>query len=118
MSHILSNINFLSRFAQNIYPSAIFANSYRTNTPTIFAGVVALTFVPVAVDFLRRFCAKQNEKIIASASKTNAIVSSLFPDIIRERLMRQNDSRTKEASQRHVKSFLLDDGGRKTGGIG
>jgi class 3 adenylate cyclase len=58
---------------------------------------------------------KRNEKLIASAAKSNAIVTSLFPDNIRERLMGQPDTNTKNSSTYHLKSFLLDVGDSKGG---
>jgi class 3 adenylate cyclase len=105
---------------QSIYPSAAFEGAYQTNTPRNFAFVVALTFVLVAVVFFIYdiFVQKRNEKLISSAAKSNAIVSSLFPDNIRDRLIGQNDTTTKKGTPYHLKSFLLDGGGETKGGNG
>jgi hypothetical protein len=56
-------------------------DEYRINTQMNFSFEVALTFVLVAVVFLIYdiFAQNRNEKL--SASESNAIVSSLFPDI-------------------------------------
>jgi class 3 adenylate cyclase len=72
-----------------------------------------LTFLLVAIVFFIYdiFVQKRNEKLISSAAKSNAIVSSLFPDNIRERLMGQNDTTTQKRTPSHLKSFLLDGGG-------
>jgi class 3 adenylate cyclase len=102
---------------QSIYPSDVFHASYKTSTPRNFTIVVALTFVLVAVVFFIYdvFVQNRNEKLIASAAKSNAIVSSLFPDNIRERLMGQSNTNTKRAAPYHIKSFLLDGGVGKGG---
>ena len=51
---------------------------------------------------------RRNEKLIASAAKSNAIVTSLFPDNIRERLIGQNDNIANKKTPYHLKSVLLD----------
>jgi class 3 adenylate cyclase len=97
-------------FQQNIFPSSKFENRYHSGTPAKFAALVALTFVLVAVVFFIYdiFVHKRNEKLIASAAKSNAIVTSLFPDNIRERLIGQNDDTKATKSPYHLKSVLLD----------
>ena len=49
----------------------------------------------------------RNEKIVATAARSNAIVSSMFPDAIRDRLLQQNEATSKRG---HLKSYLLDGG--------
>jgi hypothetical protein len=69
-----------------------------------------LTFALVAIVFViyDTFVHRRNEKLIASAAKSNAIVTSLFPENIRERLIGHSDDTTKEKSPHHLKSVLLD----------
>ena len=74
---------------QHIFPSSTFVKSYETNTPEIFAIVVAFTFVLVAVvffiyDFL---VTRHNDKLVVNAARSNALLTSMFPDNIRDRLM-------------------------------
>jgi class 3 adenylate cyclase len=111
-----SQFNVYSFSFQKIYPSSEFEASYRTNTPRNFAIVVALTFVLVAAVFFIYdvFVQNRNEKLITSAAKSNAIVTSLFPDNIRKRLMGQPDANTKKTPY-HLKSFLLDGDDSKGG---
>ena len=45
----------------------------------------------------------RNEKIVVTAARSNAIVSSLFPDAIRDRLLQQNEM----LKRGHLKSYLL-----------
>ena len=45
----------------------------------------------------------RNEKIVATAARSNAIVTSIFPDAIRDRLLQQTVATTKG---RHLRSYL------------
>jgi class 3 adenylate cyclase len=105
-----SNLTILHQ--QHIYPSSKFRDSYRTITPKIYAAVVAFTFVLVAVVFFiyDLLVQHRNEKIVVTAARSNALVSSMFPDAIRDRLLQQNDAQSKQG---HLKSYLMhgDDGG-------
>ena len=100
---------------QHIFPSSTFAKSYDTNTPEIFAIVVAFTFVLVAVVFFiyDLLVTRRNDKLIVNAARSNALLSSMFPDNIRDRLMEQNAGKINigkgNGSPKHLKSFLLDD---------
>ena len=51
-----------------------FHDSYKTNTPTIFAAVVAFTFVLVALVFFiyDLLVQHRNEKIVVTAARSNA----------------------------------------------
>ena len=94
---------------KNIYPSLKFHDSYKTNTPTIFAAVVAFTFVLVALVFFiyDLLVQHRNEKIVVTAARSNAIVSSIFPDAIRDRLLQRNEV---PSNRRHLKSYLMNGG--------
>ena len=72
----------------------------------IYAAVVAFTFVLVAaVFFIYDLLVQQrNEKIVVTAARSNAIVSSIFPDAIRDRLLQQTNVSSKQG---HLKSYLL-----------
>lgn len=52
----------------------------------IYAVLVAFTFVVVAIVFVIYdiLVQKRNEKIVVTAARSNAIVSSMFPDAIRD----------------------------------
>ena len=91
---------------QHVFPSTTFQKSYKTSTPAIYAAVVAFTFVLVALVFFiyDMLVQLRNEKIIVTAARSSAIVSSMFPDTIRDRLLERNDARAKRG---HLKSFLL-----------
>jgi class 3 adenylate cyclase len=69
---------------------------------------VACTFVLVAIVFAIYdiLVHRRNEKIVVTAARSNAIVSSMFPDAIRDRLLQQNGAAT--GSTKNLKSFLVD----------
>ena len=96
----------------------MFEESYDSNTPEVFAGVVALTFVLVAVVFLIYdvMVQRRNEKIVDNAARSNAIVTQLFPGKIRDQIIAQNEEEQllkKKNKKASLKSFV-DDG--KAGG--
>ena len=78
--------------------------------------MVAFTFVLVAVVFLiyDLLVQHRNEKIVVTAARSNAIVSSMFPDAIRDRLLHQNDAQSKQG---HLKSYLMNGEGDGTGSM-
>lgn len=96
-------------YSMKIYPSKAFEEDYKTNTPEIFAIVVAGTFLVVAAVYLMYdiMVQKRNEKMIENAAKSNAIVTSFIPDHLRERLLQ--DSNTLRNTRKHrgnLKMFL------------
>jgi hypothetical protein len=60
-----------------IYPSTSFKESYDSNTPEVYAAIVAVTFVAVAIMFFLYDIAvtRRNENLVAKAAQSNAIVS-------------------------------------------
>jgi len=76
-------------YSMKVYPSKAFEDDYKTNTPVIYATVVAGTFVAIAVMLFiyDRTVTKRNEKMIFQAAKTNAILSKFVPDHLRDRIM-------------------------------
>ena len=80
-----------------------------TSTPIIFATVVAGTFIMVFIIFFvyNFMVIKRNEMMIANAAKSNAIVTSIVPDHLRDRLLKHQEEE-KEAKAKGVtlKAFL------------
>ena len=111
-------LRFFLTILQSIYPNSVFHESYNSATPEIFAGVVALTFIAVAVVFCvyDMFVQRRNNKLIDRAARSNAIVSSMFPGAIRDRLIGNDssDGITKRNSggngKRKLKTFLNEGG--------
>lgn len=99
---------FFAAFSQHIYPSSTFKASYDSNTPEIFAGVVAATFVLVAVVFFvyDTFVQRRNTNLVHKAAQSNAIVTSLFPEHMRERLVEEKQQAQAAKKSSNLKSYL------------
>ncbi|CAB9501720.1 Receptor-type guanylate cyclase gcy [Seminavis robusta] len=100
-------------YSMHIYPSTTFRELYDTNTPEIFAAVIAVTFALVAVSFFIYDMMQQrrNTNLIHKAAQSNSIVTSLFPDHMRDRLM--NQAKQEQSVQQKIKSkaaVFLNDG--------
>lgn len=96
---------------QYIYPTDTFRESYTTTTPSIFASVVAVSFIILVATFVIYdiFVQRRNTKMVANAARSNAIVSSLFPSNIRDRLIGNQAPTDMVATgngEKKLKSFL------------
>ncbi|CAB9517727.1 Receptor-type guanylate cyclase gcy [Seminavis robusta] len=100
-------------YTMHIYPSCVFQQAYDTNTPEIFALIVAITFVCVALAFFIYDSTQstRNTNLVHKAAQSNAILTSLFPDTIRERLMHQKQEEQIASSKKkgNLKAFLHGD---------
>ncbi|CAB9519351.1 Guanylate cyclase [Seminavis robusta] len=69
------------QYTMHIFPSSEFRDSYDSNTPELFAMVVAITFGLVAIVFwvYDLFVQRRNHNLVVRAGQTNAIVYSFFP---------------------------------------
>ena len=81
-------------YSLHIYPSEPMEDEYHTNQPVIFTVVILAIFaftscVFVLYDYLVQ---RRQEKVHDAAVKSNAIVSSLFPAEIRDRLFQHNET--------------------------
>ena len=87
--HPFSSCNYVL----DIYPTADLKNDYESRDPIIFAVVVAMIFVFTTMVFLVYDWAVQRRQwmIIRAARKTQAIVSSLFPKNVQDRIMKDVD---------------------------
>jgi hypothetical protein len=85
-------------FAQNgscvyhmsIYPSVIFVQNYYSPIPAVLVAVVAFVFVFAIFLFLfyDRLVERRQTLVLQKAVQSTAIVSSLFPSNVRDRLMK------------------------------
>ena len=107
-------------YSISIYPSQEFVGTYETNAPvywTVFVvGILVFTFVSFFVFDL--FVQKRQFKYLTSAAKSNAIVSSLFPEEVRDRLFGKDTSAEKlveqklpESSKFRLRSYLSNENG-------
>jgi class 3 adenylate cyclase len=78
-----------SRYGITVYPTDEFQENYKTNAPFIYAAIVFATFLCVSVAFLafNLVVERKQRKLLLTAQKQNAIVSSLFPKVVRKHLM-------------------------------
>jgi len=105
-------------FLLKVYPSSTTEDEYKSALPIVLAIVVGGIFVSMVLSFLAydRFQRQRNKKVVANAANSNALVTSLFPENIRDRLLKPVDSvkdnRTKrnnshfKSNKGHIKTFL------------
>jgi class 3 adenylate cyclase len=91
-----------------VYPSQQFHDEYNTTTPIIMTFAVAMVFVFTAVMFLMydRLVERRQSLVLNKAAQSSAIVSSLFPKNVRDRMMQDTGHDTQN---NRLKSFLKGD---------
>jgi hypothetical protein len=89
-------------YSFHLFPGSKLKSDYQSAVPLFLTGVVAGTFFLMKIAFLMydRFVRRRNNKIVSAAAKSNAIVSSLFPSNVRDRLFKEDGSKSR------LKSFL------------
>ena len=77
-------------YTLKVYPSDEFKASYSTKEPVGIALFVVLVFVITAFAFAIYdfFVQKRQQKVMDAAKRTNAVVASLFPENVRDRILR------------------------------
>jgi class 3 adenylate cyclase len=82
----------------HIYPSGEFENAYVTNRPWLYTAAVVFIFaLTVAVFILYDFLVeRRQDNVVTTANRSNAIVNSLFPATVRDRMMAENEEKDKE----------------------
>lgn len=103
--------------------------NYRTSNPIIYAILIILVFVGTTVVFVLydTFVQKRQEKVMATAKRSKAIVTSLFPANVRDRILKDAEDQVAAqelarkkglpftVAKNELKSFL-DDGETKEKG--
>ena len=101
-----------------IFPSATLESAYRTERPGIYTAVVVLVFFFTAMVFVLYdyLVQRRQEKVMATAKRTNAIVSSLFPKNVRDRIMKDAAEQAEQDLKDNKKSIfgMGDRAGAKT----
>jgi class 3 adenylate cyclase len=107
-----------------VYPTVEFQETYETDAPIIYASVVLGTFLLVSVSFLLFNYAveKTQKKLLLTAQKQNAIVSSLFPKVVKKQLMEtvvleEQNLKNFDGNSRHTKSHEIDCGRSTHSGV-
>ena len=78
----------------SIYPSDDFEETFTSQTPLIMTLSVAMVFVFTAFMFLiyDRLVERRQMLVLRKAAQTHAVVSSLFPKNVRDRLLQGDDA--------------------------
>ena len=73
----------------SVYPSTVFAETYSTSTPAVITFAVAIIFAFAILMFIvyDRLVERRQKLVLNKAVQSTAIVSSLFPKNVRERLL-------------------------------
>lgn len=90
----------------SVYPTSSFENSFHTARPVALTAAVGAVFLLVILAFfaLDFFQTKRNDKVLATAAKTSAVVTSLFPAGFRDRILQ--DAMNADAPGHTTKSFF------------
>lgn len=80
------------RYVMNLYPSQDFEDQYRTNRPATFTIGAIMIFAVTALFFIFYDCLvrKRQKVVVASANRTGALVNSMYPQNVRERLLMED----------------------------
>lgn len=111
------NVDGNCLYSFDVYPSDELYSEWDSRLPTIFASVVAGTFMIMALTFYMydRNVRKRNKKVVNAATKTERVVASLFPSNIRDRLLAEEEDFERQQVERgartRLKDFLAKDGG-------
>lgn len=105
-----------------IYPSHVFENKFRSSQPLVVSMIVAAFFLfLIGLFFAYDSIQYRRNKILSiTAAESNALVSSLFPRAVRDRVMTRHESQVKvrdlesqsffPTQTRKVKQFLEGNG--------
>lgn len=101
-------------FKIQIYPSKDFEDEYMTDKPLIYSIVVVALFAFTSVVFCiyDSLVEKRQVVVLDSAEKTGAIVSSLFPEQFRDRLLEDAAQRNAKAGNTNKQAFKAQNGNR------
>ncbi len=108
----------------SIYPTKEFEENYKSSDPVFATTLLAFAFAFMITAFLMFDCfvVRRNRKLLIAMTRTNAIVSSLFPSNVRDRIFAQaqheNDEKKALNGKSRLKTFLSDenDGNNEMGG--
>jgi class 3 adenylate cyclase len=91
-----------------IFPSKMMEDSYTSNKPALYTTVVVLVFIFTAMVFVLYDCLVQRrqDKVMATAKRTNAIVSSLFPSNVRDRILKDAEEQAEQDMLNNKKGFF------------
>ena len=91
----------MCQYQLHVYPTQELSNEHHSNLPQVVAGVVAAIFALMAVAFFMydRTVRRRNQKMVQAAMRSGRIVSSLFPDTVRDRLLAEEEEAERREAQ-------------------
>jgi hypothetical protein len=97
-------------YSLRVYPTQELYDDYHSSKPIGITCVVALAFLLIAGIFLwySNRVEERQQIVLKQAVESNAIVSSLFPDAVRERYVNGNNRSGLTSGKDRLKSFLSD----------
>mgnify|MGYP000686093088 CR=1 FL=1 len=98
-----------------VYPTKELDDEYHSNLPVQLTLSVAAAFFFMILTFLAYdwFGQRRNEKVVGAAARANAILSSLFPKNIRDRLFEERELEEEQQKYAGQKKPFLDQPGNK-----
>jgi class 3 adenylate cyclase len=113
------------------FPSKELRTSERTKNPALYACMSVLVFCAMVLVFSVYDCSVQarQEKVVANAEHTNALVSSLFPKAVQQRMMGEATKQAEKdrakrknwaglGAKSQLKHFLEDEDHTESPGVG
>ena len=90
--------NHTIHYQIRVYPSEEFKANYISDDPKVYAITVAMIFCFTSMLFVLYDCFVQRRQDLTmqSAERSSAVVNSLFPAVVRERLLETGDGNTSE----------------------
>ncbi|KAL7563389.1 hypothetical protein ACA910_016490 [Epithemia clementina (nom. ined.)] len=107
-------------YKYTITSSSLYEDDNESSLPIMYTFVVATIFVLMALAFFiyDMYVEKRNDKMVDTAAKSNALVSSIFPSTVRDRLLAESTDKERptqnmslQLTKTHLKSFLSGDSG-------
>ena len=99
----------------SVYPSQELQDSYMTDKPVIYTGIVVLVFAFTAMVFVMYDCLVQRRQdtVMTSAQRSNALVDSLFPAEFRDRLIEDAEQNKQGNNDKKAKKSTKSTEGRQ-----
>jgi len=96
------------QYRYHVHSSQALEDEFISNNPWIFTSIAAVIFVFTSLTFCLYdvVVSKRQEKVMESANQTNDIVTSLFPQNVRDRLFEQAQQQKQMPSKKQMHTFL------------
>ncbi len=118
-----TGLGFVDRecsYSLSIYPSQVFSDGFETSTPWLLVSAVAgVLLFAIAMFFVYDHLVERRQSLVLrKAVQSTAIVSSLFPKTVRDRLMNATSAAGDEGEARTISAFRDRLRNRKPGAVG